>query len=69
MSELPEVCFIEDVARALRASVRTIRKMRSHGVFPIAELDRIDRRPRWSGKRVREFIDGGQSLRAIRRSA
>lgn len=66
--EIPAVCFMEDVARALRTSVRTIKRMRRFGSLPIPELPTIDRRPRWSGKDVRAFVDNDQSMgRRLRR--
>lgn len=64
--QIPDVCFIEDLARALRTSVRTIKRMRRFDSLPIPELPTIDRRPRWSGKDVREFIDN-QSVSTSRR--
>lgn len=53
---IPAVCFLDDVARALRMSRRTLEKRRRAGVFPIRELPRLDKRPRWSGADVREFL-------------
>lgn len=67
MSEIPVVCLVSDLARVLRMSERTIRRMRRHGAFPIRELPSLDRRPRWSGEDVRKFL-AGQTVR-LRRSA
>lgn len=61
--DIPAVCFMEDLARALRTSLRTIKRMRRFGSFPIPELPAIDRRPRWSGEAVRRFIAGEGVLR------
>lgn len=66
MSDIPTVCFVTDLVRILRTSRDTIDRMRRAGAFPIPELDRIDRRPRWSGARVREFVDGAKPLRRMR---
>lgn len=67
---IPAVCFIDDVARILRTSRRTIEKLRRHRAFHIPELPSIDKRPRWSGKDVREFIDNNQSMpRRLRRAS
>jgi hypothetical protein len=66
VSTIPDVCFLEDVARALRTSRSTVKRLRACGTFPIPELPSIDKRPRWSGKDVREFIDN-QSVSTSRR--
>lgn len=66
---IPDVCFLEDVARALRTSRRQIERLRACNTFPIRELPRLDSRPRWSGKDVREFIDNQQAApRRLRRA-
>ena len=57
---IPAVCFLDDLARILHISRRTIEKLRRHGAFPIRELPSLDKRPRWSGVAVRQFRDGGQ---------
>ena len=54
---IPAVCFIDDLARILRTSRRTIEKLRRHRAFHIPELPSIDKRPRWSGEAVRRFLD------------
>lgn len=64
---VPEVCFIDDVARALRMSPRKVRDLRARRLFPIPELPVIDKRPRWSGAVVRKFIETGQEGRALLR--
>ena len=55
---IPAVCFIEDVARILRMSRRTVERLRRHGAFPIAELPALDARPRWSGDAVQRWLKG-----------
>ena len=43
-----DVLFIKDVAELLRCSPSTIRRRVRAGVFPVAPLPGIDKRPRWS---------------------
>lgn len=63
------VYFLEDVARILRVSRRTLERRRAHGVFPIRELDSIDKRPRWSGAEILKFLEGQDRLRGWKKSA
>jgi hypothetical protein len=51
-----DVYFIEDLARELRTSVTTLRRLRRYGVCPIEELPSLDKRPRWSGEAVRRYL-------------
>jgi hypothetical protein len=44
--DIPLVCLLEDLARILNTSRRTIERRRASGVFPIPELPSIDKRPR-----------------------
>lgn len=67
LDHYPSVCFIEDVARALHTSRRTIARLRSFHSFPIPELPRLDKRPRWSGDAVRKFVEAGHTGRSLRR--
>lgn len=46
--DLPEVLFIDDVAKLFRCSPSTIRRRLRGGVFPVAPLPGIDKRLRWS---------------------
>lgn len=57
---IPAVCFIDDLCLLLRMSRRNIQRLRRHRAFPIAELPALDKRPRWSGLAVREFIESGK---------
>lgn len=57
LDDLPPVCFIGDVARAIRTSRRTIEKLRRARAFPIPELDSIDKRPRWAAVDVRAYAE------------
>lgn len=67
-ADIPAVCFIDDVARILRTSRRTIEKLRRHRCFPIPELKSLDKRPRWSGAAVQRFItDSDQARRTFGR--
>jgi predicted DNA-binding transcriptional regulator AlpA len=53
---MPDVLFIEDVARILRTSRSTIERRRRTGTFPIPELPSIDERPRWSRQAVEQYL-------------
>jgi hypothetical protein len=66
--ELPPVCFIDDVARAIKTSRRTIERRRKHGAFPIPELPGVDKRPRWSREDVQRYLEGQRKF-PLRRSA
>lgn len=64
--DIPDVCFLDDVARALRTSRRTVERLRRVNRFPIPELPSIgSRRPRWSGLAVRTFIATGETGRRL----
>lgn len=65
---IPDVCLIEDVARALKTSVRTIQRRRRFGAFPIPELPSIDKRPRWAGEDVRRFLASARQRALLRRA-
>ena len=55
---IPDILTIDDLARALRCSTRTIRRRLAVGTFPIRPLPAIHSRPRWSGEDVRQFLAG-----------
>jgi hypothetical protein len=55
---IPDVCLIDDVARILKTSVRTIKRRLRCGAFPIPELPSIDKKHRWSGESVRRYVAG-----------
>lgn len=65
MSDIPAVCFIDDIVRLLRMSDSTVRRLRRYGAFPIPELPSLDKRPRWSGEAVRRFIETGETGRRL----
>jgi hypothetical protein len=52
----PDVLFLDDVGRILRASSSTIERRRRAGSFPIPELPSIDGRPRWSRQAVERYL-------------
>lgn len=54
--EIPDVCFIDDLAKALRTSRRSIERRLAVNTFPIRPLPSIDSRRRWSGDDVRRFL-------------
>ena len=53
--EIPLVCTIQDLARILKTSTRTIARQRKAGTFPIKELPELDRKPRWGRRDVEAF--------------
>jgi hypothetical protein len=63
--DLPAVLLITDLARALRTSVRSIRRALHQGTFPIHPMTSpivpigLDRKYRWARKDVEQFLDGG----------
>lgn len=62
-SQLPPILLIEDLARVLNTSVRTLNRRRADArrrvsTFPFSELPRIDRKPRWSRDHVLAVISG-----------
>lgn len=61
--EIPPVCLLDDLARVLKTSRRTIERRRKSGVFPIRELPSIDKRPRWSRDDVLKFLANQRSMR------
>ena len=63
---LPEVLFLDDVAKLLRCSPSTIKRRLRARVFPVAPLPGIDKRPRWSKTALLEWIAVGGSGRAVR---
>lgn len=65
-SQLPPVLLIEDLARILNTSVRTINKRRASRRFPFTELARIDRKARWSRDAVLAIVNGTRSSKAVR---
>lgn len=62
---LPAVLLIDDIARALRTSVRTVRRGLQLGTFPIHPMTSprasigIDKRYRWARADVEHFLAGG----------
>jgi hypothetical protein len=59
MSDMPAVLFLDDLARVLRTSRRTLQKLRRARALPIPELPSLDKRPRWSGEVVQRFLATG----------
>lgn len=55
-SDDPDVLFIPDIAAALRTSRSTIERRLRDGSFPVPELPRIDKRPRWSRRAVEAYL-------------
>ena len=58
---IPMVCTIADICRLLHVSHAQFFALRKAGRFPIPEIEpRLDRRPRFSGDAVRQYIDGAR---------
>lgn len=62
-----EVLLIDDVARILKTSRRTIERQLRAGTFFIPELPKVDYRHRWSRRRVMQAI--GETTAAGHRAA
>ena len=58
-SDLPEVLFLEDVAKLLRCSPSTVKRRLRARVFPVPPLPGIDKRPRWSKAALLRWIEVG----------
>ena len=56
LDELPRVSFIEDLARALRTTVASLKVQHKCGYNYFPALPTIDRRVRYSGDFVRWFL-------------
>jgi hypothetical protein len=67
VDEASAILFLDDLARALRCSKRTIELRRARGTFPIPELPSIDKRPRWSRQAVQRYLDGHEDRPILRR--
>lgn len=78
--DLPAVLLLDDMARALRTSVRTLYRKVKQGTFPIRPMTSpaspigIDKKYRWARRDVEQFLDGGfhsfeKSAVRLRRSA
>jgi len=50
---------INDLARELKTSVRTIKYRLSAGEFPIPQVHGIDKKHRWARSKVEEFVARG----------
>ncbi len=59
VSELPDVLFLEDVAKLLRCSPSTVKRRLRARVFPVPPLPGIDKRPRWSKAALLRWIEVG----------
>lgn len=61
-----DVLFLDDLTSLLRVSRATIERRRREGSFPIPELGRLDRRPRWSRRTVERYLASGAPVRSPR---
>ena len=65
---LPEVLFLEDMAALLRCSPSTLHRRLKAQVFPLAPIQGVDKRPRWSKAAVMQWLAiGGPSGSPVRR--
>lgn len=65
-STLPAVLTAEHMSQLLGMSVRTLSKARKRKDWKYPELDRLDRKPRWSREVVLSIINGAPALRPRR---
>ena len=56
---LPEVLFVEDLAALLRCSRWTLERRVKAGVFPLAPIQGVDKRWRWSKAAVMRWLAMG----------
>ena len=65
---LPEVLFVEDLAALLRCSRWTLERRVKARVFPLAPIQGVDKRQRWSKAAVMQWLAmGGQDGAPARR--
>lgn len=56
LDEIPRVCFIEDLARAMRTTVASLKTQNKCGYSYFPALPALDRRVRYSGEFARWFL-------------
>ena len=61
---LPEVLFVEDLAALLRCSRWTLERRVKARVFPLAPIEGIDKRSRWSKAAVMQWLAMGGEIGA-----
>lgn len=67
MSETASIMFFDEVCERLRVSQRTGKRLRRVGAFPIPELPRLDKRPRFSSRDVEAYLNREHGLTMTRR--
>ena len=68
VAALPEVLFVEDLAALLRCSRWTLERRVKARVFPLAPIQGVDKRGRWSKAAVMQWLAmGGQNGAPARR--
>jgi excisionase family DNA binding protein len=55
---IPHTCTVEDLARLLQCSTRTVRRLMAEGRFPFPTLPLGGRLVRFSGAHVSQFMAG-----------
>jgi hypothetical protein len=67
---LPAVLLVDDLARLLGTSTKTVQRRRTARTLPFTELPALDRKPRWSRDQVLATLAsfaGGPMLKVKRR--
>ncbi len=67
LASMPDVLSLADLCALLDCSDDTIRRRLAAGIFPIAPLPSIDRRPRWSKRDVARWLDADTRASVPRR--
>jgi hypothetical protein len=67
MSDLPLVLFDADICQLLDLSLRTLKRRRRVGKFPIPELPSLDRKHRYARRDVEAFLAREGTVRLVKR--
>lgn len=67
-NELPDILFLDELAKLLRCHPKTIKRRLEAGTFPLAPIPGIDSRPRWSKAAVLKWLAAnGAAGKPVRR--
>lgn len=55
-----DVLFVDDIARLMRTSPRTVRRRLAAGTFPLRPLPSIDKRERFSRVQYEQLLANGK---------
>lgn len=67
--ELPHVLLDDELCAVLRISLRTLKRRRKAGAFPIPQLPSLDKRHRYARQDVEAFLQRKTRLAIVRRRA